>query len=290
MKHLKRNSWILATLLASPLVSAQDTVLYDDFKHKLINPAKWESGIGLAGATEIVRKIEGSKLRMDLRGFADDTRDTGKNSIRNSLYLPEEIAAKVSKIEVDVAVKDGAVLGCKANKSSSKARFRLVGYWFRNGDAHGSKDRTGNVWAQIWIRASEQALKPGKTKVSGKQAYDVTANVYVCGNAACSRGRSVFTKRLESTQDSKKKKLSITWNELSNQFVFKSDRRAVTYNYSKDLVNAGAPNFAYFKGLQVATDIENCNLGKRPIPRRPFGFLSAKVDNVRLNTDYNRNW
>jgi len=291
MRINRTSGLALAFLLVSPLASAQDTVLYDDFKSKRIDPQKWYGGLMRDGATETTRRIDGSDLRLELHGFADTDRDTGSNKVRNSLYLSEEVAAKVSTLGVEASVKEAVVQGCRANSSSSKVRFRLVGYWFSTGGSVKSSDRTGNVWAQIWIRGKSldgPVLTSAKMKET--KTFDVAANVYQCGNATCSSGKNVFTKKLGTVKAGQKTKLSIDWDELSNQFVFKKDREVVEFDYSSDLVNDGAPTSGYYKGVQVATDIERCDMSKQRKWHRPSAYISAKVDDVRVNADYKRDW
>lgn len=249
--------------------------VYDTFNDNMLNKEDWIGGIVHATVNEMRRQQARGKLITGLRGFSDRSSD-GREKARNSLFIVESKAAGVTALRFKPAVHRAAVSQCVDGRNSNRVKLRAGGYFFNTGAASYCGDRTGDVFAQVWVGRQESTSLP-------RHLLNVSGGVKVCLDAGCNTEETKYYKNFGTIRKNQLANLAVAWDETNEAFIFRNKTDEFVYDYSGDLVNAGPPSGTYSKGIQSTTDIEDC-VAKNG--KDAYGIIYGTVNVVRVNEDY----
>jgi hypothetical protein len=279
-----RKPFTVALLLIVPLlllgfagVSQAQLVLYDDFKGKVIDPAKWTGSEGSFGPsapnTDATRSSVGGQLQMSTTTWGRTDSDTGAIGPEGS-RLNITDPAPITTFQADVTVKSVNVVGCNNNTTFSFSLAQVEGGYFNDGTSSGSGDRTGDIIAVIQ-----------KTQDS---VFDsrIEAVIIRCTNTTCS-GQTNLTFHFFGTtwKEGKTDTLRLQWDQGNHQFMFTvnpdgqhAETVALAYNDPFFISDSNPPVVA-FRQLSIGNKPASC----MPPAPRTMAAMTALFDNVMVN-------
>ena len=138
-------------IVAVPCVAhaqVASAAIYDDFQHRLIDPAKWSAGryICGTGTLECVREVQNGQLRLAVRnvGFTDS--DSGAWYSESVLPFRSDVSAAVTAIRSDITVREFNGVPCSANTDdTTHAQVMMGGNCVNSGDGTSADDVLGQL-------------------------------------------------------------------------------------------------------------------------------------------------
>jgi hypothetical protein len=263
-------SGVLVASLAVGLVKAQDakpvgTFLYDSFRGRVINPAKWEgAGAVTRNTLEFVREIRDGHLRLGARTYGDRWGDTG--SVFDFAELDLKNAQSITSFGARVVVRSVTGLSCANNPWITLPEVQLIGGgFFTTGDP--SSD-IGNVDAFVWIQAATPGAFDGPLSVGMNVSIIGVSNVGDAVLGTVEIGEPVF--------------LFLRWDRANHRFVGgmqKSGSPVATAVIPYALDDSRAAGFTY-RGLSIRNNTPNC------VATPTFGSAEAEFDGVMVNVPW----
>jgi hypothetical protein len=258
---------LLAVVVLSPTLplSAQNWVVYDDFKGSSINPARWVStGLGVCqNALECERQIQGGQLRLWIRGYGLTT-PTGlaENWSQNGLEVsPSELAGITgigAKLTLTRAISNGG-----PDVQIGVMGLRAV---FFNSGLGAPSDWSNDVQAHLFMYPhSDQTISVGGYLCCKLNTRDrIGPNIVELGSVNV--GESVT--------------VSVRWDKVNKQVVYGLQRlgqppQEGRISYGGTTSDAVEPWHPY-KQVQLETGPPN---NKSPLV---FSDMEAKVDQVTV--------
>jgi hypothetical protein len=135
---------VLLFSIISFLSNAFAAGLYDDFSGTYIDKNKWREG-------EFVREIKDGKLVLK-QATPSPNAITAYSYVDTSNNLNFKNPDSVNSIQADVTIVGSAIT------NSANTRTRLAGRWFNDGSGTPGTDMTGDIFAEIGLRADSDRL------------------------------------------------------------------------------------------------------------------------------------
>jgi hypothetical protein len=278
--------WVfLATVLmiapcygAAPQPPAGFT-LYDNFDSKMINPDLWvsqqiEADTAHRVLRESVAELAKNQARLAGRAWAcTDCGDSGTLNARVRLRA-EGALSNATAMQASVTVNQMSVVGGDVNTSASMARFRLMGFFFNDGQGvPADNDQTGDVFAWVGLRRySDSTDAPGLLTIVG--------TVGLCSNNTCSSAATT-EKELGTVKTGPKTTLYLEWDQTGEKFIFKwvNGKKTVTAEttYTEAGVTNNAARVYAYNPLEVQVTVPN---DTGATGDRAMAFMEAFVDDV----------
>jgi hypothetical protein len=261
-------------LVGSAGVSQAQLVLYDDFKGKSIDPAKWAGSEGTFGLsapnTETGRKISGGHLEISTTTWGRTDSNIGALAAKGS-RLNVTDPAPITTFQADVTVKSVKVVGCAANATRSFSLAQVEGGYFNDGTSSGPGDRTADIIAVI---------QKTRDNIAGDR---IEAVIFRCTNTTCT-GEDILkfgffqTRWVKGVADT----LRLEWDQVNHQFVYTvnpdgSNPETIALGYPP--VSDSDPAVVVFRQLSVGNKPANC----MPPAQRTMTLMDALFDNVMVN-------
>jgi hypothetical protein len=263
-------SGVLVASLAVGLVKAQDakpvsTFLYDSFRGRVINPAKWEgAGAVTRNTLEFVREVRDGHLRLGAKTYGDRWGDAG--SVFDFAELDLKNAPSITSFGARVVVRSVTGLSCANNPWITHPEVQLIGGgFFTTGDP--SSD-IGNVDAFVWIQAATPGAFSGPLSVGMNVSINGVSNVGDADLGTVEIGEPVF--------------LFLRWDRANHRFVggmqkIGSPVATAVIPYALD--DSRAAGFTY-RGLSVRNNTPNC------VATPTFASAEAEFDGVMVNVPW----
>jgi uncharacterized repeat protein (TIGR01451 family) len=254
----------LAIVLCVAAWGQDSLVLYDDFSHPLIDPAKWVGGEVFGTGRETIRMISGGQLHMSYRSYGSTTSDVGnQNGFLNIFFINP---ATITTIRAAARVNGLQAIGCSTPGSfATGVRAEIHGRFFNTGTPTPDSS-LGDVFAHIYL-----------LKLSNGNPLQVLADVGECSDAFCNQGNILGFLNLGNLSLATTVTLLMQWDRPNHRFIFQRDNQPLAFiPYA---VSDTAPPSLQFKMLDVNNFVANCTATPRPV-----GFLDVSYDNVYLNS------
>lgn len=262
---------ILVGLLSIPVQALEPYVLYDNFTGRFIDVNKWFGSEFTTGGVvnlENVRVIiTRGYLRMANVAYSDQNLDSDYNVGGTRLYFTE--GDLVTAIKARVRVDKVSVTGCPANPFATRARVRLVGYFFNTGvPTPGSS--VNDVFAYIDIeRRSDSPDAPNILHVWG--------TVLQCSDSPCLHGTTLFSEDLGTVELREFANLSIQWDQPNHMFIFQLNNNTPIYA-PYTVPDTSPPGLSNSKRIEILPMLPNCTAEPRPM-----AMMGAYFDEVYVN-------
>ena len=242
-----------------PSASHAQTVLYDNFNGRQLDPDKWTGQVGFDGdgaSLELIRKLEGGRLLMSQRVVAASTSDQGQHfTVNDLLFLTPDQTA----IQFDARVASFDLLGCTV--AGSEGAFVLVR--IRN-SLFMDKDREGtfNAFLEIFQDNSFPGGPPNLLRVQASIDHPALAELPFPDRVR-DLGTVLVGQRIT---------LRMEWLPNQKRVDFQRDREAVI-SIPYDLDDSLPPDGPDVISTEVAAP--NCTVGGRH-----FAEIAVFFDNV----------
>ena len=244
-------------------------VLLDDFSGGTISPSKWEGEEGKQyGSTRVEarRVVASGQLRLEAKGYSDNTFNSGSSTTRNSLIVVKSSA--VNDIKATITMRTAAFVTCAGNTTSaSNARARIFGFFFNAGTPTPGSEYN-DVYASVQVSRLSNSTDPAGT-------FQVSGVIGVCTDDSCIGSNTVSTTPLGTVTLNTPTTLEVHWDPANNRFIFQKDSAAAV-NVAYTLSDANPPEYAA-KRIEVANVIANCTA------TRASAYSGADFDNVMTN-------
>lgn len=244
-------------------------VAYDSFTNTYINPNKWygEEGKQYGGTrVEARRAIVEGQLRIEAKGYSDDTANAGTSTTRNAVVFTN--SSNITAIRSTVTMRSVTASACAANSTPTLARARLFGFFFNAGTPTPGSN-FNDVFAGIQLyRASNSADGAGVVRVS--------AFVGICTDDSCIGSTVLASQDMGTSTLNTATDLQVTWDPTNNRFSFQRDAQAVV-NLAYTVAD-GQPASFPAKRMEISNQVARCTAS------RPVGNAAADFDNVKIET------
>ena len=284
MKRLVCIAGVLVLIIGttSGIASAQ-LVLYDKFEASIIDPEDWLGGLHADSGVltlEVSRAIKNQAtlnskaLNIANRSYAYQGSNTGRRTAATRLFFP--YGGSITTIQATVLVKKIQATGCSTvNTSATEGQLRIGGTFFNaSTDVPAAGDQTNDVFAYITVSRATDSANAGNV-------LDVAGKIQICTNADCSNSNEISTVVLGTLKVNTKAKLTITWDQAGNSFVFKKGNTEVSLPYTQSDFWAPETDNGGNKRLEVFHFIANC-MSDPSIPR-PMSYMDAYFDSIKIN-------
>ena len=255
--------------------------IYDDFNGKRLKPSRWNTGELSHDAYDVRRTVQGNRLHLLLRAYADTTSTSGRNFVSNRILFPESVAANLDAIRVFARARRPKVVSCDQDTGTNTRVFlpRIAGFWFNDGNG-AADNHTGDMWASITARRdSGDGLAADRIRF--------TTNVFHCSDSTCDNGTDLFFDTLGTVKvksNWKKFSLLVEHGEANSQFVFRLNKRdEVLVPYTSTL-NQGLPPAGHSMRIELRAQVENCDLSILD-QKRPEGRGELQINRVSVNEE-----
>jgi len=244
-------------------------VTYDAFTNTYINPNKWygEEGKQYGGTrTETRRAIVEGQLRIEAKGYSDDTSNTGTSTTRNAVVFAT--SPNITGIRSSVTMRTAIAGACAANTTPTLTRARIFGFFFNAGTPVPGSNYN-DVFAGIQLyRASNSTDGAGVLRVS--------AFVGICTDDSCIGSTLLASQDMGTSSVNTATDLQVTWDATNNRFTFQRDAQAVV-NLAYTVADSQPASFPV-KRLEISNQIAHCTAS------RPTGNGGADFDNVKTES------
>jgi hypothetical protein len=261
--------WALLLLIfAMSKASPAQLVLYDNFKSKQIDPAKW---IGWQffdpDVREATRQLAGEeenrRLRIAQTAYSATTDDSGGSGGGLGLAFP--VPSAISEASFRVVVNRAQAVGCTSNPSLIVTDVEFRGNFFNLESSPTSQ--IGDVVAVIGISRNPQDVG-GALTVAGFYSR--------CDDEFCGSQTPLDYRVLGSVMPGAVSTLRIKWDQPNHRFVFQLNHEPeVSSPYT---VSDTTPAVFSYKAIESARVVPHCTT----MPR-PFTSIDAFFDDVRVN-------
>jgi len=243
-------------------------MLYDDFNHKWLDPAKWAAAP--AGGTsnyneacyfssnllECVREIQNDKLRLAVRSYGARDSNEGTQYGESKMMFTQPFVS----LTADVVVRSTSSRGCPANTTDSWAQAMFTGRFFNSG----SGDPNDDVDAHITF-AHTSLGDPGMLEVSGFLFW---------------QGQYFGFVTVGSIPVGTPVRATLRWLPSSHKFTAGFENLITHQHFAADVPYSmpdTTPPTGYWDGLYVQVFPANC------IGQQTSSQMEATFDNVIIN-------
>jgi hypothetical protein len=248
---------LVVLILGLSTVSLGQMVLYDDFKSKHIDPAKWvgersspqgsdafrrEVSVGLVGTKD-------RRLAVSETVYSTNTGNTGDSGTGFGLGFARP--KKISAVSFTLTVNQELAVGCKANPDFGYALAGLFGDYF---NPEGAKNGAmGDIVASVGI---SRFWRDPKTSLT------VNGSFSRCDDSKCDGQTVLHSQGLGTVALGSTNTLSLAWDRPNHQFVFQLNANTpVQLAYTEsDKFPPGVPDKSFF----VFGDVAACTSTPRP--------------------------
>lgn len=261
--------FFVLSVLAIP-VHAQLSI-FDSFAEPLLDPAKWVSLNGTPGGLNQSRTQQSGALLLQQRSWG--SRADQKLRILG-LSIAPAIAVGVNRLSTEVRLTTMIEKACRGvNPSSTQSYFQLSGHWLNDGSATRRSGLRGNVVGEVVIgRGLGRRLQRGR--------LDVVARVAICKNAACTRTRSLFQRRIGNARSSQSYTVAIHHDRAKGSIQFGFGRKRHSYRYTRDGITASPAAGDAPRTLALVSQLPSCRGNQAS-----YTESSASVNWVKVNAD-----
>jgi hypothetical protein len=265
MSALVSGIWLLHTArVAAPLT------LYDDFESPRISIRRWVAFSDLTASLEVLRKIQGGKLALELTLYGQRDTDAGFQTEFNGLAVGQ--SPQVTQLGAEVTIESYRLTACPANTSPPFVRLEVAGNFFNDGSGAEPGDQTGDIRVRLALEAQEQS-----------ESGMIFGAIARCTSSTCGASETLVSRPFDLPwRNGQPVTLLVIWQPQRNSFTLRVSRgqqnEVQVLNYSifgfpDPEPRAGSP----IKFIRVLNRVVNCTTG------RQVGAIGATVDNVRTN-------
>jgi hypothetical protein len=242
-------------------------VVYDDFQANVIDPDTWR-GFAREGtfggpSAELLRSIEGGRLRLALTSYGDTAGDTGTAIAQHGLHIKQLGVSGgsgfITGLKTTVTVLGVQAQDCPVNSDNSGPRVQLNGTFFNDGSSTGPNDRTGDIQVYLILL---------KNPATGRNTINV--GIQRCTTPTCSPFENIGGAQLATTwAENAPVAVRLVWQQAEQRFRFVANGEQKDLAYPAGIAPVAPPVFD-FKQVQVLNFAENCQAAR----------TTAKIDAV----------
>jgi hypothetical protein len=243
---------------------------YDTFESGAIDPDRWRGfareGTVAGPSAELVRRVEGGRLRLSLISHGDTASDAGTTIAQQGLHLKQlgvpGGAGFITGLRTTVTITGAKAQDCAANPDATAPRVQLNGTFFNDGSSTGAGDRTGDI--QVYLILLKRPSGPNQ----------ISAGIQRCQNASCNVFENLAGTAFTTTWAlGAPVSVRLLWQRDQGLFRFVANGEVKEMPYPAGVADAGPP-VADFKQVQVLNFVENCTSDRKK------GRIDALLDGV----------
>jgi len=257
---------------------------YDNFNAKkyngckwCINSDKWYGGHRGVYTGEVMRDINGKKLRMAHRSWGNDDSDSGAQTGRTRLVFRD--SENMSGVCFVPRVLKYEINSCEGNGATGSAQIRVIGNFY---DADNTADDgdTGLVYAWFGLRRwHDSDIKKGFFHVSGgaSQCGDPDCNTDAWSTYDTINDPDLFFTNTKGNKN--KKEFCVGYDRANHELVFSYGNEVRTVNgpdHGLPAFDADVASDRSMFALEARTDVQNCSAD--PLT----GYVYGDFDNVKI--------
>ncbi len=260
-------------IIASVAVTDASLALYDDFRRKEINPAKWRGHEhfrvtptgGRNPNREAVRQIGRKKLHLHLTTYGETSLNSGHGIGHFGLEVTN--SDLVTAMQADVRVEKAIAEDCAANDRSSRARAQIIGFFFNDGTSSGPGDWTGDILAVI------------QKHLDSRGGRAILASIERCTTPNCSPSQALDVYVFGGWKLKRTDTLGLEWQPDLDRFVFTVNGQSMPLSYLGAWDDSLPPQGAGPDRFRIRNTAANCTDGRKK------ASMDVYFDNVRLNQE-----
>jgi hypothetical protein len=282
MKNLVCIAGVLVLIIGTTSGIASTTCAYDNLKRalltgKLVGRACMPTRVLTLEVSRAIKNqttLNSKALNIANRSYAYEGSNSGRRTAATRLFFP--YGGSITTIQATVLVKKNQATGCSTvNTFATEGQLRIGGAFFNaSTDVPAAGDQTNDVFAYITVSRAIDSPNAGNV-------LDVEGKTQICTNADCSNSNEISTVVLGTLKVNTKAKLTITWDQAGNSFVFKKGNTEVSLPYTQSDSWAPETDNGGNKRLEVIHFIANC-MSDPSIPR-PMSYMDAYFDSIKVN-------
>jgi hypothetical protein len=248
-------------------VQQSGAMLYDDFNHRWLDPAKWgaspdsgttdykEACYYSTNVLECVREIQNGRLRLAVKSYGARDSNEGTQYGESKIIFTQPFVS----LTADVVVRSTGSVGCSANTTDSWAQAMFTGRFFNSG----SGDPNDDVDAHITF-ANASLANPGVLDVEGFLFW---------------QGQYFGFSKVGTVQAGTPIRATLRWLPSSHKFIASFENLITHQHFAADVpysMSDTTPPSGYWDALYVQVFPANC------VGQQTSSQMEATFDNVMI--------